>query len=710
MNQRFGFIISGIVMLVAGPASVAAPDFETEVIPVLTWAGCNSGACHGAAIGRGGFRLSLLGYDPQADHDALVHEFRSRRVNLAHPEKSLLLTKPTAKLLHEGGQKLNSKGDGYRILLDWIRAGAPYESRRKLQSLTITPSTRTLDQPGDSFSIQVTARFSDGSQADVTRWAVLTPTDATAVRCSGSGEITALRRGQSAVMVRFLGEVGCVSVMVPLGDELPSGKRPRNNFIDDPINRMLEQLRLPHSPPADDAILVRRVHLDLVGRLPTPAETRAYLTDPRPDRFSRLVESLMEQPQFADYWAYQWSDLLRIESGRLGVEGTDAFHGWVREQIIRKTPYDRMARTMLLSTVGPVHFSKVPRDAGQHAEYFSQVFLGVRLQCANCHNHPFDRWTQDDYHGLSAIFATLTRGSEVTIDPKGVAIHPRTGLPARPRIPGDRFLDEPVKGRFELADWLTSAENPYFARAAVNRIWRQLMGRGLVEPLDDHRPTNPPTHPDLLDAMAKHLTESGWSIRDTVRAIVSSAAYQRSSLSVGINKIDDRFYSRALVRPLPPVVMIDAVADVTGVPGRFDYREAGKKLTGPLAKTYARAIELPDSRIASRPLDLLGRCSRDASCEAGPAGGGLPLTLYKINGDWLNDRISNREGRLHRLLAKKAADAEIVSLFYETALCRRPTQRELDFWTARLQGDDRIARFEDFLWALLNSTEFGCNH
>ncbi len=450
------------------------------------------------------------------------------------------------------------------------------------------------------------------------------------------------------------------------------------------------------------------MYLDLLGKLPEPAEVDAYLADRNPDKYARLVARLLDRPEFIDYWAYQWGDLLRIESRRLGKEGAAAFHGWVREKVRDDPPLDGMVRELLLATgdshrVGAANFSRVPADARAQAEYVSQVFLGIRLQCANCHNHPLDRWTQDDYHGLSAVFARLKRGQVVAVQERGEVIHPRTGKPAVPRIPGERFLTDAADPRDALADWLIARDNPYLARAAVNRIWAALMGRGLVEPIDDHRLTNPATHPELLDALAKDLFDNGYRLRHTIRTIVLSEAYRRSAGSLPGNRMDDRFHSKALIRPLPPVVLADAIAQATCVPEKLGDLPPG-----------TTAISLGDSRVSSEPLDLLGRCSRDGECAVTPAkAGSLPLTLHAINGPWLNAKIGHPQGRLHKLLQGKAADAEIVKTLYHVALSRPPTAEETAYWEKRLasiDANDRTRRFEDFLWALLNAAEFGCNH
>jgi hypothetical protein len=522
-------------------------------------------------------------------------------------------------------------------------------------------------------------------------------------------------------MVRFLGEVAAVLVTVPIGEHSnASTERPRANFVDDHVNRALDDLRLPHSNRTEDASFARRVFLDLIGTLPDPAEVDDFVSDDAAEKRSRLVEKLLQRSEFVDYWSYKWGDLLRIESRRLQPEGAAAFHQWIRTQVEQNTPLDEVARAMLLASgdahhYGPANFHRVPNDARAEAEQVSRVFLGVRLQCANCHNHPLDRWTQDDYHGLAAVFARIDRGRSVRQLPRGEVIHPKTGAPAPPKIPGAQVLmrsgtlDSTTNARAELdprnaiADWLTAPGNPFLARAAVNRVWRELMGRGLVEPIDDHRATNPATHPELLDALASDFVEHGFDVRHTIRTIVASEAYQRASRASSGNEQDDRFYSRAVARPLAPPVLVDAVAKVTGVPESFGERPPG-----------TTAISLGDSRVASQPLDLLGRCSREGDCEATPnASGSLPLTLHTINGMWLNAKIEHPKGRLAQLMAAGASADQIVSECYRIALCRAPRDDERAYWKRAIEAGNwpesrKVA--EDFVWALLNSAEFCTNH
>lgn len=703
----FRTICCGWVLLFLGSEIVLAQskvtDFETQVIPVLTKMGCNSGACHGAAIGRGGFKLSLLGYDPDADYESMIHEFEGRRVHRLHPEKSLLLQKPSLELPHEGGLKLSRFKNGYKILYDWIKAGAPRQSNRQLTGIVITPGEKHLKKIGDQFQVTVTAQFSDGQKEDVTEWTVLKATDESAISIRNN-RVTVLRRGIHNIMIRFLGEVDSLSVIVPLQDDFEHSKRPSENFIDDAINKRLDELHLPNSPTCEDTTFVRRAFLDLIGTLPTPVEVKNFLGSNNPNKRAQLVESLLSRPEYADYWAYKWGDLLRIESKALGEAGVESFHTWLKKQIAEDTPLDHMANAMIMSLGdsaknGPVNFHRVPRNPGEEAEYVSRVFMGVRLQCANCHNHPLDQWTQDDYHGMAALFAQLQRGQTIQLKDRGEVIHPRTGESARPRIPGERFLAQSKDLREPFAKWLTAKENPFFARNAINRIWRDLMGRGLVEPFDDHRATNPPSHPELLDKLAENFSKHGFSVKHTIRSIMASAAYQRSSLATEGNENDRLYYSKYIIRPLPPTVVVDAVSHVTGI-------------TEALGDAKS-AIALKDTKLKSETLDLLGRCSRQEDCEANSMNGGLTLALHTLHGPWLNAKVSSKKGRLHRLIAARKSNQEILAELYQVAFSRMPTTTESNFWgkqLASLKGQQRILALEDFFWALLNSTEFRTNH
>lgn len=695
------------LLLAAAPVS---PDFDTEVLPVLTKAGCNAGACHGAAIGRGGFKLSLWGSEPAADYDAVVHELEGRRINLAQPELSLLLAKPTGRLDHGGDVRLEEDGPGEQIITAWLEAGAPRLHRRRLVALNVTPKRVVID-PAVSVSIHAIGSYDDGTQEDVTRWTVITPNDSAAVRVDDSGKVVVLRQGQNIVVVRYLDRVEAVELIAPLSaTPVDLASQPRRNFIDEHVLERLATLRLPVSPPADDAAFLRRLCLDLTGTLPAAATVREYLSDTQTGKRERLIERLLASEDFTEFWTLRWATLFQFDSARMNAEGVAAFQSWLREQISANARWDQTALTLLTAegdsfAVGPANFTRASPSPRDQAELVSQALMGVRLRCANCHNHPLDRWTQDDYHGLAAIFARLERGRTVKVGARGEVTHPRTGEPAVPRLPGERMLAAGVDGREELGHWLTGSDNRYFARAMVNRLWKAMFGRGLVEPVDDLRDTNPATHPALLEQLAADFIEHGYDVRHTLRLIAQSTTYARSSRTSPENAVDDRFYSHALARPLPAAVLLDAWSSVTDVPGQYGELPEG-----------SRAIALVDARMPALSLELLGRCPPGTVCTGDASStGDLARALHVINGGALNDKIASQSSDLTKLLAAGRTDTELLDEFYLRALGRVPTDEERSYWRQRLsdasgEPAQRRAQWEDLLWGLLSCREFVTNH
>jgi hypothetical protein len=575
--------------------------------------------------------------------------------------------------------------------------------------LEVTPGETVLPAIDAQAHVEVTAVFDDGERRTVADRAVYTPADASAVEADGAGRLTVRRRGRHVVVVRYLSEVATVQITVPLRDEpVDLSTSPRGNWIDDEIVALLETLRLPPSPQADDAELLRRARLDLTGRLPTPDEVREYLRDRDPAKFSKLVDRLLESDEFVDYWTFRFAELLRIRGA--DKQAALAFHSWVRRQIADARPLDEVAAALLTAEgdtheYGPANFYLVAGDARSQAEYVSELLMGVRLRCANCHNHPLDRWTQDDYHGLAAVFARIERGRNVRLGPRGEVTHPRTGEAAVPRIPGARFLDPQTDGRTALAEWISEPGNPHFAAAMVNRLWKGMMGRGLIEPTDDLRQTNPATHPALLARLAEDFVAHDCDLRHTLRTIALSAAYQRSSTASEANRADESFYSHALEKPLSAEVLTDAIGDVTGVREKFGDFPLG-----------SRAVALFDSATPSDALDVLGRCSRVDTCEtpiAGAAAGGLTTRLHLINGPLLNAKIASPGGRLHKAIEAGKSNDEIVEQFYLLALGRLPREAETEYWRTQLNSDDareRMRGLEDFAWSLLSCREFTRNH
>lgn len=684
-------------------------DFESEVLPVISKAGCNAAACHGSAQGRGGFRLSLFAGDVQADYDAIVHHVNGRRVDLVRHDESLLLLKPTGQLEHGGGVRWEFEGPEASLVQKWIAEGAPRGRGRQLAELKVEAEpARLLELPGSS-ALRVMAHF-EGQQepVDVTRLAVYEEADPGATSVAADGAVEVRRPGRHAIVVRFMDQLQTVHLSVPFtdrGSEFPAGCR--ENWIDELILARLSELRMPAAPPTDDATALRRLTLDLTGRLPEPEVVTAFLADTSADKWRRQVDQLLDSDAFVDYFAFRLGVMLRVRLR--DANGTAAYHQWLKQSLAERRGWDQMAREMLTSTgdshqVGAANFLRVGSGPREQAEFFSESLMGVRLRCANCHNHPLDVWTQDDYHGLSAIFARLDRRQVVKPQPRGEVIHPRTGQPATIRLPGGPDLnggassDEGVEPRQQLAEWLLAADNKFFARAMANRVWGALMGRGLIEPLDDLRQTNAPTHGRLLDQLAGRFAEQGYRFRPLIREIVSSAAYRRA----GEPRLGDggRYYNRAIEKQLSAEVLVDALADVTGIRPRFPGAEEG-----------ARAVQLHLPISTSSTLELLGRCPRDGSCNgADTLPRGLRARLHLINSAAINRPV--RDGRLARLIEQQAGNGEIVKEFYLRALSRPPTARELEHWGRELDvksPEERRARLEDFVWSLLNCREFSVN-
>jgi hypothetical protein len=747
VSERFLFtlLVLGALPSAAGGAERSRPvDFESDVIPVLTRSGCNAGACHGGAAGRGGFKLSLFGADPAADYDAIVREREGRRVDLARPEESLVLEKPAGYLEHGGGLRLDPDGPGYALLRRWIESGARRLRLHRLESFAVTPSLHVAGAPGERVALRASAVFDDGSTEDVTRWTVFTPDDPGAVTVrdvrgdggagagsSGGGgadsgvgaedgddarlrtEAVVGRRGQSVIVARYLSKVAPVRILVPVGEPAAGGARRPALEASHPVDRhvleTLRTLRLEPRPPADDAVFLRRARLVLTGRLPSAAEAREFIASAEPGKRARLIDRLVDSEDFTGYWTFRLASLLRIRSLPNDAAVAAAFHRWVRDAVRARMPYDALARALLTATGdsherGAAAFHRMASGARDEAELVSQVFLGARLRCANCHDHPLDRWTQDDYHGLAAVFARLERGRIVERVARGEVTHPRTGEAAAPRLPGDRFLAPDEEPLAALAAWTASAANPAFARAIVNRLWSALMGRGLVEPVDDLRATNPPTHPELLDFLARDLAESGFDLRHTIRRIATSETFARAAAEPGVGYRDDRFYSAAIVRPLAAEVLADAVSDVTGVGDLYPGHAPG-----------TRAVELPDPKVPAPSLDILGRCAREAPCEEGARERGLARHLHLLNGPFLNEKVASDEGIVARRLEEGRGDDEIIEELYLRALGRFPRAEERAFWARRLgpQGtprSERRAALEDFLWSLLACSEFTTIH
>ncbi|HWB06572.1 MAG TPA: DUF1553 domain-containing protein [Verrucomicrobiales bacterium] len=684
-------------------------SFRTDILPILTKSGCNAGACHGAATGQGGFKLSLLGYDPEEDYERITREFGGRRIAVARPEESLLLRKPSEQVEHEGGRKLRRDSHGYEVVRRWIADGAPFGSRElQVTAITVEPADNLVSEPGRKITLRVTASLSDGSQRDVTELALYSSNDEAIAGVTKSGEITVAGRGLTSIMVRCSGQVTAARVAVPFGGAVATeGDFPAQNFVDGHIGKTLHRMGLPASPLSIDAEFLRRVYLDVIGRLPAATEARDFAKEPATtQRRAECIESLLAREEFVDLWTMRLADLLL--AGGKGTNGQSAriYHDWLRRQVQDRAPLDAMVRALLTATgdparEGPANFFALSSDPRDLAEHVSRMFLGTQIACARCHAHPNDRWTQEDYHRFAAGFARIRRdGGSIQVLDRGEVEHPKTGRPLGPKPLGAPALDTADRDRrVPMAAWITSPDNPFFARSLVNRVWKHLLGRGLVEPVDDLRPTNPATHPELLDALAADFIKNHFDLRHIIRTIVSSRTYQLSSKPLAANKADDRLYSHALVRELPAQVFMDAVAQATGVPDQFPNSPEG-----------TRAVQLASARTPSYALDVLGRCARDQSCESPVrSGGGIARALHLINGDTIQPKL--RGGVLDQLFKENAGDEKILSELYLRALTRLPEPAEQAEWSAVLKkAPHRREAAEDLLWTLLNSREFGFNH
>lgn len=697
-------------------------DFDTQVIPVLTRYGCNAGACHGAAIGRGGFKLSLFGSRAADDHQTIVRELEGRRVNLHDPTSSTLLQKATESIEHGGGERFDSDSAAYALLEQWIADGGQRLQRRKPVRVDVTPTDVLIDDLDEVVTVSVVAHFDDGTAEDVTAVTVLNSEDTESVSVLGeSSQLKVHRRGEHLVIARYLDRVQAIRISVPIGstDLSASSDMQQPGASDSPIDRYINEklmrLRIPASPAADDHEFARRVYLDLTGRLPTRADLQRFCDDDTDDKRHRLVDRLIATDDFAAYWALKWANVLGIDSKQLQPEGSKAYHQWLTEQLSNDASWSQSAFALLTAdgdgyVDGRVNFLRSGDGPDGLAESATRVFMGVRLRCANCHDHPLDHWTQDDYHGLAAIFAKLKRGRIVTTSQRGEVTHPVTGQPAIARIPGTRNLSADEDGRLEFARWATDSSNPYFARAAVNRIWAQLMGRGLIDPVDDIRATNPASHPELLDSLADRFCESGFRFKEIIRLICTSNAYGRTSHPTAGNESDIVYYSHFITRGLEAEVIANAIADTTGI--AITYGDP----------SLSDAIRLTDNHLDSETLETLGRCDRAEACETPiQSEGSLANVLHFLNGSLLNERLDSDEGLLAKWLHSISNDQELIRVIYNQTLSRPPNAMEDRFWNGQLDSaknseghwrdaETRQEFFADVFWGLLTSKTYLTNH
>ncbi|MEO6808133.1 MAG: DUF1549 domain-containing protein [Isosphaeraceae bacterium] len=698
-------------------------DFAADILPVFSRFGCNTGGCHGRAEGQNGFHLALFGSDAEGDYRALTRDGGGRRLSPMDPEASLVLRKATGRLAHGGGLRLPPTSDEYQMLAAWIKAGAPSQRGQTHGPLTrvkVEPGDVRLDGPG-LVQLRVIAHYQDGHQRDVTRLAAYKSNDDSAVVVNANGQARLLRRAETDLVVRYQSKVIATRIGTTINPDLAFdfAALPRNNIIDEELYKRLESLRVPPSPAASDAAFLRRVTLDLTGEYPQTDDVREFQKETDPDKRLALVDRLLASKAFVQFWQIKLGDLLQISQSRFGA-GAGYYEYWLNQSLAKNVPWDQMVRQLLTSVgdptrptieAGPINYALDGPDAKVKAEQTAQRFLGLRMRCAQCHDHPFDVWTRDEYYSLAAFFAKtgpsgggpgLMGRMIVKVDPNGQIMNPRTRQVAVPGLPGGEPIevsegDDPRKA---LADWMTKPDNPYFARALANWVWAQLFGKGLVDPADNLSRANPPVHPELLDALARSVVAQKFDLRALIRTIAVSNAYGASSQTVPGNERDVRLFSHHLPRPLTAHQMAGALAQVTGVKDRF----------GPLG--YRKAIEINDPGTPSVILDTFGRCPRTTGCASVDTPSlSLRQALLVIGGDVIDSKVTSLNGYLADLLKLEPSPDELVELLYLRALCRPPTDEELSHWSAELAQSNTLSEAaEDLFWALLNSREFAFNH
>jgi hypothetical protein len=735
---------------VAGVQPKAAVSFQLDVMPILSRAGCNGGACHGAQYGQGSFKLSLFGYAPEDDHPQIVRDAQQRRISLLRPADSLLLRKPTLEVSHGGGRRFDRDSYDYEVLRRWLEADVPGPQRSEptVTDLTVAPAERVYNVAsrsakggpfaerkatlGDAQQLRVVARYSDGSSRDVTHRARYDSMSDAVAAVSPTGYVEAAGSGQTAIMVRYEGQAKISMAIVPFVGRISNPSytafKP-HNFIDEHVLRRWQLLGLAPSPPASDEVFIRRAFLDSIGTLPPPERVKAFLASSDPKKREALVDELLGLTgdprrdlytnEWSAYWALKWADLLRVNRNTVGDGGMWAMHNWIRASLREHRPIDQFVRELITAQgsvfqSGPANYYRIARQPEDLAESTAQNFLGVRLQCAKCHHHPFEVYSQGDYYGLAAFFTRVTTkgsldfGSQggdsvVMIRRTGAIRHPRTGQTMQPTP----LLDKPVNAdehrdlRRPLAEWLTAPGNRLFARNLANRFWGYLMGVGLVEPIDDMRATNPPSNPELLDALADHLVREKFDLRQLMRAIMTSRVYQLSSAAAKGNSGTAQFYTHYSVKRLPAEVTLDAINTATLTEEKFTGIPAG-----------TRAIELPDPNFASYFLDVMGRPKRVITCECERTSEpNLAHVLHLVNGDVLNRKLTDPNGRAAKLAAAKLTDEQVAGELYLALLSRVPTKDEVAKVSEIIgRAPNRREGIEDLLWALCNSREFLFNH
>ena len=706
-----------VPVVVTHANTLPAVSFTNDVMPVFSKMGCNTGNCHGASRGKDGFRLSLFGFDPQGDYYRLTREMLGRRIDLATPDDCLLMNKATGAVPHSGGKLFESDSAYYQTLLNWLQDGAPGDHGKvpAVTNIELFPPNGVLNGAETTQQLNVRANYADGSSRDVTSLAYFSTNNDNSATVSPTGLVTAKNRGEAFVMARFdTHTVGSDFIVLPAGLDFQWEPVSEYNYIDSLIHNKLKKLRIQPSPVCTDAEFIRRLSIDICGQLPTPEEVDLFLNDPAPDKRSQLVDQLLERKGFSDLWVMKWSELLQVRSSRrVSYKATLRYYEWLQSKIANNVPVDEMIAELITAKGGTfsepaTNFYQVERDSLKISENVAQVFLGMRIQCAQCHNHPFDRWTMEDYYGFAAFFSQI--GRKQSDDPREMIIynlgsgevnHPVAKRPVKPKFLGGDWPDtQRIDRRKVLAEWITSRDNPYFARNLANIVWAHFLGRGIVDEVDDVRVSNPPVNEPLLAELANRLKQYDYDFKKLIRDICNSRTYQLSTQTNPTNESDRTHFSHAHLRRIRAEVLLDMINQVTETRDKFPGLPRGSK-----------AVQIADGKASNYFLSTFGRTRRESvcSCEV-KTEPNLSQALHLINGETLHRKIPNG-ATIKQMLNKGQTNEEIITEIYVRSLSRQPTETELkQLSDAVATTEDRRLALEDLFWAILNSKEFIFNH
>ncbi len=701
-------------------------SFRHEMIAALNVGGCNAGACHGTPSGKNGFRLSLRGYDPAADYLQLTRDVMGRRTDRLDPTASLIMQKALGRVPHEGGQRFQASSIPAGVFRSWLSEGLKDDppTLPTLKGIIVLPGTRVLKDAARWQQLAVLAEFSDGTTRDVTRLTVFTSSDSAVADVGPTGLVEFHQTGEAAFLCRYLEQMVTVRLMyLETRPDFVWHNPPENNYVDKLVNAKLKLLSIPPSDLCTDQEFVRRAFLDLCGILPTPEETKAFLASPDKDKRAKLIDALLERPEYADFWTLKWSDVLRSDRKTIQLKGIHVFQEWMHGNVAQNTPFDRVVRDLLEGSGrtfanAPANYYRIARDPQNLAETTVQLFFGIRMQCAKCHNHPFEKWTQDDYYSTAAFFArvkqkpdpleptlvpTAPGGEIIYSDRAGEVTQPRTGKVMAPKFLGGAVPAIPPgrDRRDVLAEWLTSRDNPFFAKSVVNRIWYHLNGRGIVDPVDDFRDSNPAANDELLAALAKDFADSGFDVKHIIKVIMTSRTYQLSAQGNELNKDDNKYFSHAVTKLLTAEQLLDALCTVTEVPEKYAGLPMG-----------TRATQLPDGEVNHPFLKTFGQPARELACECErESDSNLAQALQLINGPTVNEKLRAPNNRVGRLLAKKVSETDMLNELYLATLSRLPADGEVKAALGHVaKAADKRKAWEDVAWALINSKEFLFRH